>query len=51
MPGHEAAHFASGHHHWGVFKLRQGYGFGIYLAELQLIWDTSEAEEWSDQSR
>ena len=28
----------------------QGYGIGIYLAELQLIQDASEAEEWLDQS-
>ncbi len=50
IPDHEAAHFAAGHHHWGIFKLRAGYGIGIYLAELQLIWEASEAEEWSDQS-
>lgn len=51
MPGHEADHFAAAHHHWGIFKLRKGYGIGVYLAELQLIWDASEAEEWVDQSR
>jgi hypothetical protein len=51
MPGHEAAHFGAGHHHWGIFKLRPGYGIGIYLAEFQLIWEASEAEEWVDQSR
>jgi hypothetical protein len=51
MPGHEASHFAAGRHHWGIFKLRKGHGFGAYLAELQLIWDASEAEEWHDQSR
>ncbi len=50
MPGHEAAHFAAGHHHWGIFKLRRGYSLGIYLAELRLIWEASEAEEWFDQS-
>lgn len=48
MPGHEQAHFAAGRHHWGIFKLRKGYGIGIYLAELQLIREASEAEEWFD---
>lgn len=51
MPGHEGAHFTAGHHHWGIFKLRKGYGFGVYLSELRLIWEASEAEEWKDQSR
>lgn len=51
MPGHEAAHVASGHHHWGIFKLRGGHGLGVYLAELHLIWEASAAEEWVDQSR
>jgi len=51
MPGHERAHFTAGHHHWGIFKLRKGYGFGVYLSELRLIWEASEAEEWKDQSR
>lgn len=50
MPGHEVDHFAAGHHHWGIFKLRKGYGIGIYLTELRLIWDASEATEWIDQS-
>ncbi len=51
MPSHEAAHFAAGHHHWGIFKLRRGQGLGAYLAELHLTWEASEAEEWVDQSR
>jgi hypothetical protein len=51
MPDHERAHFAAGHHHWGILELRPGNGLGVYLAELQLIWEASEAEEWVDQSR
>lgn len=51
MPRHERDHFAAGRHHWGIFKLRRGHGFGVYLAELQLIWDVSEAEEWIDRSQ
>jgi hypothetical protein len=49
MPDHERAHFVAGHHHWGIFELRPGYGFGEYLAELQLIWEASEAEEHRDR--
>jgi hypothetical protein len=51
MPGHERDHLTAGRHHWGIFKLRRGHGFGVYLAELRLIWEASEAEEWLDQSR
>jgi hypothetical protein len=51
MPEHEQAHFAAGRHHWGILELRPGYGIGVYLADLQLIWEASEAEEWVDQSR
>lgn len=46
MPKHEQAHFAAGHQHWGILELRPGFGFGDYLAELQLIWEASEAEEY-----
>lgn len=51
MPGHERDHFSAGRHHWGLFKLRPGYGIGVYLAELELVWEASEAEEWRDLSR
>jgi hypothetical protein len=50
MPNHETAHLEAGHHHWGIFKLRRGQPFGTCLAELSLIWEASEAEEWFDQS-
>lgn len=36
MPDHEQTHFAAGHQHWGILELRPGYGFGVYLADLQL---------------
>lgn len=49
MPDHEQAHFAAGHHHWGILELRPGHGIGAYLAELQLIWEASEAEEYRDK--
>ena len=51
MAIHEQAHFAEGKHRWGIFKLRRGYGIGVYLADLQLIWEASEADEWLDQSQ
>lgn len=51
MPVHKQTHLAARRHHWSIFKLRGGYGMGVYLAELQLIWEASEAEEWIDQSR
>ena len=43
VPGHERDHLAAGRHHWGIFKLRRGHGIGVYLAELRLIWEASEA--------
>ena len=44
-----SAHLAAGHHHLGIFQLRRGHGFGAFLADLQLIWEASEAEEWIDR--
>lgn len=49
MPDYEQRHFAAGHQHWGILELRPGYGFGVYLAELQLIWEASEAEEYRNR--
>lgn len=31
--------------------LRRGHGLGVYLAELRLIREANEAEEWVDQSQ
>jgi hypothetical protein len=49
MPVHIAEHFAMGHHHWGVFRLRPGYSFGAYAAAIHLLWAASDAEEWIDR--
>lgn len=49
MPGHEVDHFALGHHHWGVFEVRNGTSFGSLTRELQLLWGASEADEWIDR--
>jgi hypothetical protein len=48
MPGHIAEHRAAGHSHWGVFRLRPGFGHGAYLDAIHLLWEASEAEEWID---
>ena len=50
MPIHEAAHFASGHHHWGNFQLRRSPGIGEIAEALYLQWTASEAEEWMDRT-
>lgn len=49
MARHGQDHLAAGHHHWGIFRFRKGYGMGLYLADLQLIWEASVAEEWIGQ--
>ena len=48
MPVHIADHLAQGRHHWGVFRLRSGYGHGEYAAAIHLLWSASDAEEWID---
>jgi hypothetical protein len=50
MPIHEAAHFAAGRHHAGIFQLRRQLGIGDIADALYLIWAASEAEEWIDQT-
>lgn len=48
MPSHIVKHLAAGHSHWGVFRLRPGFGHGAYLDAIHLVWEASEAEEWID---
>jgi hypothetical protein len=50
MPGHLVAHFSAGHHTSGVVLLREGFGFGVLVEELLLIWAASEAEDWLDRT-
>ncbi len=50
MPIHEAAHFAAGRRHWGIFQLRHKRSIGELAYQLQLFWEASEAEEWIDQT-
>ena len=48
MPGHLERHFRLGGHTWGVLILRSGFSVGDYAAELSLVWQASEADEWFD---
>jgi hypothetical protein len=50
MPLHEAAHFAAGRHHVGIFQLRRQLGIGEIADARFLIWAASEAEKWADQT-
>jgi hypothetical protein len=50
MPIHEAARFAAGRHHAGIFQLRRQLSIGEIADALYLIWSASEAEEWIDQT-
>jgi hypothetical protein len=49
MPGHIAAHLASGHHTWGVFFLRPGFPVKQIGNDILLVWAASQAEEWLDR--
>ena len=49
MPAHLEAHWAAGGHLWGFLWIRPGTSLGRLAQELQLIWETSAAEEWIDR--
>lgn len=46
MPGHVVDHYAAGHMHWGVFRIRPGASLGALAQALYLFSIASEAEEW-----
>lgn len=50
MPGHAAAHVAAGRRTWGVFVFPNGFNLtaGFVAAELQTIYEASQADEWLD---
>jgi hypothetical protein len=48
MPDHLVAHFAGGHHTWGVVLMKEGYPVGRYIDELLTIWTAMTAEELQD---
>jgi len=52
MPGHAAAHVTAGRHTRGVFVFPNGNNLnaGLIASELVMIWEASEAEEWTDET-
>jgi len=50
LPDHVATHLAAGRHTKGVFWLRRKATLGDVIESLYLIWSTSDAEEYIDQS-
>lgn len=49
MPSHIADHFAAGHHHWGIFTVRDDEpAIGPLASSIHLIWGASDAEEHID---
>lgn len=49
MPEHLAQHWRAGKNVWGIFLVRPKTPIGRLAQELQLVWETSEAEEWVDK--
>lgn len=50
MPGHIADHLRAGRHHYGVLKTAsKAVPVGQIIADLILIWEASEAEEYLDR--
>ena len=51
IPAHLADHYADGgESHWGIVWIRPGTSLGEIAANLYLIWQASEAEEWLDRA-
>jgi hypothetical protein len=49
MPTHVREHLAEGGRLWGIFLVRPGTPIAATAQELLMIWETSDAEEWTDQ--
>ena len=49
MPKHLQDHWDKGGHIWGLLWLRKSANLKIWVEELHLIWEASEAEEWLDR--
>jgi hypothetical protein len=49
MPDHLTAHWSNGRHTWGLLWTRPGTPIGKLAQDLLLVWDASDAEEWSDR--
>lgn len=50
MPDHVSAHFAAGHHHWGILQIRNARPLPEIVEALALIWGASTAEEWHNRT-
>ena len=46
MPDHLEDHRVKGGTNWGIFSLKPNTTFIRLAEELELIWGTTEAEEW-----
>lgn len=49
MPAHLAAFAAEGHHHWGLFEVRDAATISDIIEELLLLWGATDATEHIDQ--
>lgn len=49
MMEHYAEHMMAGNSHWGVFVVSRRLSLSTLAAEIELLWETSEAEEWGDR--
>jgi hypothetical protein len=51
IPDHLTDHYAhGGESHWGIVWIQPGTSLGEIAANLHLIWQASEAEEWLDRA-
>lgn len=49
MPAHFREHLAAGRHVAGIFFLSDDMSIGQAIDELELIWSSSDLEEYTDQ--
>lgn len=49
MPGHVADYIAGGGQHWGVLRVRPNTSIMQLVQTLELIAETSTAEEWINE--
>lgn len=49
MMQHYGEHMASGKTHWGIFIVAPRLTIGELAAQIELLWEASEAEEWIDR--
>ena len=49
MPAHILDHLAAGRHYPGIISITREMSIGELIAELEVIWQASEAEEYWDK--